>query len=147
MQNCAPWKAATHPDGALYFYDPKRVCRVPFSCSQFPLLTIGFTLQRLFTDTDMYNRDLGEEMEKFYLHLKTLRFKKLTTPSKKKYDLVLDIMPTVTEKSRWSYYFACHKTRCLFWLDEYDASSEIYGVVSPAHVSASPAFTALPFYH
>lgn len=24
-QACSPWKPATHPDGALYFYDPKRV--------------------------------------------------------------------------------------------------------------------------
>ncbi|KAN0108996.1 hypothetical protein V8E52_009779 [Russula decolorans] len=115
-ENCAPWKTATHPDGALYFYDPKR---------------------RLFTDTDMYNTDLREEMEMFYLHLdKTIRFENLTVPSKKNYDLVLDIMPTETEKSQWSYYFACHKTRCLFWLDTYDASSEIYGVESPAHITS-----------
>jgi hypothetical protein len=107
---------------------------------------IDSPLQRLFTDTDMYNTDLREEMEMFYLHLdKTIRFENLTVPSKKNYDLVLDIMPTETEKSQWSYYFACHKTRCLFWLDTYDASSEIYGVESPAHISASPSFTNLPF--
>jgi len=114
-QNCAPWKAATHPEGALYFYDPER---------------------RLFTDTDMYNTDLREEMEEFYLCLeKIIRVEKLTIPSKKKdYDLVLDIMPTEDQTIQWSYYFACHKARCLFWLDKYDASSAIYGVESPAHI-------------
>ena len=144
-QNCAPWKAATHPDGALYFYDPKRVRRVPVNCNLSPLLIINSLLQRLFTDTDMYHTDLRDEMEMFYSHLdKTIRSEGLTVPSKKNYDLVLDIMPTETGKSQWSYYFACHKTRCLFWLDPYDASFEIYGVESPAHISESSSFTNLP---
>ena len=105
-------------------------------------------LQRLFTDTDMYSTDLREEMEEFYLYLeKTIRFEKLTIPSRKKnYDLVLDIMRTEYQTVQWSYYFACHKTRCLFWLDTYDASSTIHGVESPAHVSASPSFPNLPLY-
>ena len=150
MQNCAPWKAATHPDGALYFYDPERVRRVPFSCSPSPLLIIDSPLQRLFTDTDMYNADLREEIEEFYFYLeKIIRVEKLTMPSKKNYDLVLDIMPVENQPERiqWSYYFACHKTRCLFWLDPYDASSTIYGVESPAHVSTSLSFTNMPSIH
>jgi hypothetical protein len=103
---------------------------------------IGSPLQRLFTDTDMYNTDLREEMEDFYLYLeKTIRIERLTIPSKKKcYDLVLDIMRTENQIVQWSYYFACHKTRCLFWLDTYDAISTIVdGVEPPAHVSASPS--------
>jgi len=27
MQGCGDWIPATHPDGALYFYDPERVRR------------------------------------------------------------------------------------------------------------------------
>ena len=27
MRDCTPWVPATHPDGALYFYDPERVRR------------------------------------------------------------------------------------------------------------------------
>ena len=96
------------------------------------------SFQRLFTDTDMYNTDLREEMEQFYSYLeKIIRVEKLTMPSKN-YDLVIDIMLTEDERILWSYYFACHKTRCLFWLDAYDASSEVYGVMSPAHISALP---------
>jgi len=107
-------------------------------------------LQKLFTDTDMYNTDLREEMEMFYLHLeKTIRDENLTIPSKKNYDLVLDIaiMLTETGTSQWSYYFACHKARCLFWLDNYEASSEVDGVDSPAHFSASSSFTICPSIH
>jgi hypothetical protein len=108
--------------------------------------------QRLFTDTDMYNAVLREEMEDFYSCLKKIiHDEKLTILSENKnYDLVLDIMPTENEKMLWSYYYACHKTRCLFWLDEYDASymiSEIRGVESPAHISASPSFTRPPPIH
>jgi hypothetical protein len=107
---------------------------------------IDLPLQRLFTDTDMYKTGLREEMEVFYLYLENIiRIEKLAIPSKN-YDLVLDIMPTENQTIQWSYYFACHKARCLFWLDKYDASSTIYGVESPAHFSASPSFTNLPLY-
>lgn len=116
-----------------------------FSCGLFPLFMIDSPFQRLFTDTNMYNADLKEEMEDFYSHLEKLMLdEKVTMPSKKNYDLVLDVMRTENQTVQWSYYFACHKTRCLFWLDEYDASSEIYGVESPAHASVSPSFTNLP---
>ena len=84
-----------------------------------------------------------EEMEDFYSYLKGIeRFEHLTIPSKT-YDIVLDITPQDNE-IRWSYYYACHDTRCLFWLDRYDATyltSELDGVESPAHLSKSQAFT------
>ncbi|KAI9509033.1 hypothetical protein F5148DRAFT_814395 [Russula earlei] len=115
-QDCSPWIPATHPDGGLYFYDPER---------------------RIFTDTDMHNPTLKEEIEDFYSYLqKVLRVDQLTIPSGN-YDLVLDIMPTVHEKVQWSYYYACHETRCLFWLEKYDGNfmiSELDGVESPAHI-------------
>src|SRR6266852_795147 len=133
-----------HPSGwCPVFLRPEKGASVPFSSSPLPLLINNSTLQRLFTDTDMYDTELREEMEEFYLYLeKIIRVEKLTIPSKKKdYDLVLAIMHTEDQSTQWSYYFACHKARCLFWLTEYDASSEIDGVESPAHVSASPSFT------
>ncbi|KAI0296395.1 hypothetical protein BC826DRAFT_232371 [Russula brevipes] len=115
-QDCRPWIPATHPEGGLYFYDRER---------------------RLFTDTDMLNPELRFEMEDFYDYLqRLLRADDLSFPSKN-YDLVLDIMPTEEGQVQWSYYYACHETRCLFWAETYDASyttSEIYGVKSPAHV-------------
>jgi hypothetical protein len=96
-------------------------------------------LQKLFTDTNMHDPTLREEMEVFYRTLlKILRDDQLTIPSTN-YDLVLDIMPD-NDKIKWSYYYACHETRCLFWLEEYDGSymiSEIGGVECPALVSAS----------
>jgi len=112
-----------------------------------PLSSVGIylILQRLFTDTDMYNPDLREEIEHFYLYLqKVLRIEGLTIPSGD-HDLVLDIMPTEDGEILWSYYYACHETRCLFWLERYDGDdmiSELEGVESPAHVSESQSSTS-----
>jgi len=85
-----------------------------------------------------------KEMEDFYSYLKKIeRVERLNIPSKN-YDMVLDITRNEDNKTQWSYYYACHDTRCLFWLDEYDPTfitSELDGVESPAHFSASQAFT------
>jgi hypothetical protein len=91
----------------------------------------------------MHDPILKEEMEDFYTYLQQLIVAdKLTIPSKN-YDLVLDILVTDDERISWSYYYACHESRCLFWLEPYDASymiSELFGVKSPAHVSALELF-------
>ncbi|KAF8260136.1 hypothetical protein EI94DRAFT_1812108 [Lactarius quietus] len=64
----------------------------------------------------------------------------LAIPSKS-YDLVLDITQSEDGQKLWSYYYACHETRCLFWLDPYDkphmiseVKSELFGVKSALHV-------------
>ena len=127
---------ATHPDGALYFFDPNRVRALVTLESA---TTTNVRLKRLFTDTDMHDTILRDEIEDFYNYLqKIIRAEKLTIPSSN-YDLVLDIMHIEDEQILWSYYYACHDNRCLFWLDTYDATyllSELNGVSSPAHISA-----------
>ena len=102
------------------------------------------SLKKLFTDTDMHERELKEEMEEFYSYLqsylkKVVLVDGLAIPSEN-YDLVLDLMMNEGNKMQWSYYYACHDTRCLFWLERYDTTyvtSEVDGVESPAHLSAS----------
>jgi hypothetical protein len=88
----------------------------------------------------MHDPELREEMEEFYEYLqKVIRYEAFVIPSNN-YDLVLDIMPKEDGQIQWSYYYACHETRCLFWLDVYDANymiSEVFWATSPAHVSAS----------
>jgi hypothetical protein len=106
---------------------------------KFPATT-NVRLKRLFTDTDMHDPTLREEVENFYTYLEQLIISDHLTIPSKNYDLVLDIMVTDDERISWSYYYACHESRCLFWLETYDASymiSELFGVKSPAHVSAS----------
>jgi hypothetical protein len=91
----------------------------------------------------MHDHVFRDEVEEFYNYLQqVIRSDQLSIPSGN-YDLVLDITVTNDESEKqisWSYYYACHETRCLFWLETYDASymiSELFGVKSPAHVSAS----------
>ncbi len=107
-----------------------------WSCE--PTSRVNTPLKRLFTDTDMHNTIMREEIEHFHDFLqRRLQNENLSIPSRD-YDLVLDIMVTDDERISWSYYYACHETRCLFWLETYDASdmlSELFGVTSPAHVS------------
>ena len=95
--------------------------------------------KRLFTDTDMHDNIMRDEIEDFYNHLQRLiHDDRLYIPSEN-YDLVLDVMRAEDKRISWSYYYACHDARCLFWLETYDASymiSELFGVKSPAHVSA-----------
>ena len=94
---------------------------------------------------------MRDEIEDFYDFLqRLLQNENLFIPSKN-YDLVLDIMVTEDKRVSWSYYYACHEARCLFWLDTYDASymiSEVFGVKSPAHVStlnlSDPEFPPVP---
>ena len=86
----------------------------------------------------MHNIISREEIEHFYDVLQRfLQNNDLSIPSKN-YDLVLDIIVKDDGQISWSYYYACHDARCLFWLETFDASyilSELFGVRSPAHVS------------
>ncbi|KAN0131017.1 hypothetical protein V8E53_011150 [Lactarius tabidus] len=110
------WMSATHPEGALYFYDQKR---------------------RLFTDTDMCDETLRDEAERFYSHLQTLPGASELASSVGEYDLVLDIKPDHTG-FKWCYYYVSHSNRCLFWLQEYPIANmdmiQNVGVQSLAHI-------------
>jgi hypothetical protein len=99
--------------------------------------------KRLFTDTYMHNSAMRDEIEEFYDCLqRVIHNNQLSIPSKN-YDLVLDISVKDDKQICWSYYYACHEARCLFWLETYDIgpndmrSTETLGLnlKSPAHIS------------
>ncbi len=128
---------------ALYIFMIQRGCVTDIETLSLQSRLIR-PLQGLFTDTDMHDPLSREEMEDFYSYLKKIeRVERLTIPSKN-YDMVLDLTLDEDNKMQWSYYYACHDTRCLFWLDKYDTTcitSELDGVKSPAHLGASQVFT------
>ena len=100
-------------------------------------------LKRLFTDTDMHDPEFRGAIEIAYRYLQN-NLPAEGTPSKN-YDLVFDTLEDGGQ-TQWFYYYACHKTRCLFWLEAYDAKdmiSEVYWVASAAHVSASPILSPI----
>jgi hypothetical protein len=85
----------------------------------------------------MHDPALRREMEIFYDYLENILCHDQLTISSNNYDLVLNIMLN-DGRGQWSYYYACHETRCLFWLKTYDATSIISGIdgaESPAHIS------------
>ena len=64
-------------------------------------------LKRLFTDTDMHNGTMRDEIENFYNYLQELiHYDELYILSEN-YDLVLDIFVR-GGGILWSYYYACH---------------------------------------
>ena len=55
-------------------------------------------------------------------------------------ELAVEVIPT-EEGPICGYYFINHKSRCLFWLDEFDAGEiclEINAVVSLSHLRVTP---------
>jgi hypothetical protein len=93
--------------------------------------------KRLFTDTYMHNSTMREEIEDFYNCLQRLIHNDQLSISSNNYDLVLDVSVTKDKQISWSYYYACHEARCLFWLETYDMIfTRTLGVKSPAHISA-----------
>jgi hypothetical protein len=60
-------------------------------------------------------------------------------------ELALEVVPA-EEGPICGYYFINHKSRCLFWLDEFDAGeicSEINAVVSLSHLRKFGLFAEL----
>jgi hypothetical protein len=107
-------------------------------------------LKCLFTDTDMHDHLLREEMEEFYTYLQKILLIEAWIISSRNYDVVLDLTKNEYNEIQWSYYYACHDTRCLFWIDKYDITyitSELDGVESPAHLSASHQLLFAPYCH
>jgi hypothetical protein len=86
----------------------------------------------------MHDLFLRDEVEEFYQYLQEMLRVDRPQILSNNCDLVLDIVP-IGDRIQWSYYYACHETRCLFWLHIYDATndlSELWGANSPAHISA-----------
>ncbi|KAH9046321.1 hypothetical protein EDB83DRAFT_2553734 [Lactarius deliciosus] len=113
------WMPATHPWGALYFYNAK---------------------WRIFTDVYMYDANLSAEIHTFA----TLLDNELTNlgiqnsfPTN--YALVLDIIETENETC-WAYYYVDHDSKTLFWLHHYECQGtgsvlrEVRSVGGPGHV-------------
>ncbi|KAH9066341.1 hypothetical protein EDB87DRAFT_709584 [Lactarius vividus] len=113
------WEPATHPGGALYFYNADR---------------------RIFTDVYMYDPNLSAEIHRFAAYLgeprrPPLSFKFPTID----YDLVLDIVKMEDDEVIGAYYYVDHVTKTLFWQKSYDVRNSLLREVhggrrNPGHV-------------
>lgn len=97
--------------------------------------------QKIFTDANLYDHEeftiISESADQILGDLeRKLQDEGITLPHDP--DLVLEVVPW-DEELVCGYYFVNHDSRCLFWLEEFDASgfchNEIQAVVSLSHLS------------
>ncbi|KAH9020473.1 hypothetical protein EDB85DRAFT_522627 [Lactarius pseudohatsudake] len=114
------WVPATHPGGALYFYNAEL---------------------RIFTDVYMYDPGLCAEIHAFAAHLDSERAR-LPPPDrfpKNHYDLVLDIIKMENDEIIWAYYYVDHNAKTLFWVHYFECEDsgmliEVRGVQGSSHI-------------
>ena len=98
----------------------------------------------IYTDTNMCDPDLLQEIEQFIEDINKLRA--VSPPLPEDWELVLELGKDDGEPI-CSYYFVCHSTRCLFWLHEFDLESVVdglCGVTEKTHIRES---TPVPGTH
>ena len=97
--------------------------------------------QRIFTDANLYDHDklqqIAECADQILSELEnTTRDENISLPPD--VELVLDLFPW-KQQLICGYYFVKHDSRCLFWLEGFDAKDlcGIKAVVSPSHLRKS----------
>ncbi|KAI5998274.1 hypothetical protein EDD15DRAFT_2364067 [Pisolithus albus] len=94
--NSAPWKACTHPEGALYFCDIQR---------------------RIYTDSDVRDRKTLHTIDKCILRLSYLAHSHSIIFPSTSLELVLEL--TKGKRKECRYYFVDAQKRLLFWVHDW----------------------------
>ncbi|KAF8068880.1 hypothetical protein FPV67DRAFT_1448735 [Lyophyllum atratum] len=110
------WTPCFHPEGALYFFHEGK---------------------RIFTDANLYEADMLSQIE---ANIDTIDefFRVHNIRRSVHVDLVLELL-RVDGQIDTLYYMVDHSKRCIFFVDDFDASDlpiwyELQGVTSPTHV-------------
>ncbi|KIK46978.1 hypothetical protein CY34DRAFT_799826 [Suillus luteus UH-Slu-Lm8-n1] len=114
------WTALVHPEGARYFVNQEK---------------------RTFTDLNICEPDICDDIEYYMQYLldelqRTIEEGNLTL-NMEQVDLVVEPKTFGGDLVICCYYFANHRDRCLFWLDDFnpkDIISECKGVQSLSHI-------------
>ncbi|KAJ6621797.1 hypothetical protein B0H10DRAFT_2214856 [Mycena sp. CBHHK59/15] len=105
LRQPSEWVAILHPEGAKYFFHPKR--RI-FTDADLCKVEIFAEANRVVDHIIKDIQSSGEELSPYYAAL-------LGTGSSASVDLVVDLTSNYGEKSS-GYYFINHSHRCPFWL-------------------------------
>ena len=93
----------------------------------------------IYTDTNMCNPDLRQEIEQSIEEINRLRDN--SPPLPRDWELALELgVDGRTGEPICSYYFVCHSARCLFWLHEFDLEGileDLCGVTEKTHIRES----------
>ena len=95
--------------------------------------------KRIYTDTNMCDPDLRQRIEEALEEIK--RVIDVSRPLPEEWELALELgTDKETGDPICSYYFACHSTRCIFWLHYFDTDSviaDLCGVTEKTHIRES----------
>lgn len=100
------------------------------------------TLQQVFTDIDLTQRNLAEIDQCInFLREKENRVVLGSPFQATRTQLVIQLNEE-DSKRQWLYYFVNHETRVVFWVDEFEttklsAFDDIQGVTAVSHISES----------
>ena len=112
------WQYHVHPDGGLYFIGH---AWVPFFYLIVVLWNDRLTFRPqnipILTDVYLYDADSRVRLENIIENVLQYIEKYDITFSSQDICLVLEFR----QSGRYGYYFVDHRTRCLFWLEKYDA--------------------------
>ena len=90
----------------------------------------------IYTDTDMCDPVLRQEIEQAIEKINEL--KDISPPLPEGWELALELgTDGGTGEPICSYYFACHSSRCIFWLHEFDLRDvlgNLSGVTEQTHI-------------
>ena len=99
----------------------------------------------IYTDTNMCDPALRQEIEQSVQEIRKLRDNSPFLPED--WELALELGEDYeTGELVCSYYFACHSTRCLFWLHELDLENvleDLCGVTEKTHIRESALATSI----
>lgn len=92
--------------------------------------------QRIYTDANIMDQDTHILIEEFATKLLAAAEESGHTIPEGS-DLVLELESDHEGGCHWTYYFACHTARTLFWVHEYDIAEvlvDVLGEVSLCHL-------------
>jgi len=126
------WAQYTTPEGQPYFYHDEMVCMTRLDC----LKICQLYLQAIITETWIEDPELFQPLNRFIEEINDFtRSKNLSFPDT---HLVLHCSLDNEGQAWCGYYYVCHATRILFWLENRTIESEhleVKGKLHSTHIS------------
>jgi hypothetical protein len=134
------WVTLVHPEGARYFVNKAQVRQLHEFVENWRS-ELEPLAQRTFTGMNICDKEIYGDIE-YYMQYLLDELRRVIEDRNIELDLQqidLVLQPKVYEGDSvvCCYYFANHRDRCLFWLDDFDASkilTECVGVESLSHI-------------
>ncbi|KAG1753613.1 uncharacterized protein EDB91DRAFT_1333047 [Suillus paluster] len=134
------WITLVHPEGSRYFVHQEKV-RPDHDLWKADDLSGRYIPQRTFTETNICNKQTCEDIE-YYMQFLLDELQRVVEHGNleldmKQVDLVLEPKTFDGDSVVCCYYFANHRDRCLFWLNDFNAKgilSDCEGVENLSHI-------------